>query len=276
MPLDHSNAEAIIGLSYSNFKRTIIIPQGQFKEFLELGAAERTNMMKEIFSLQRYDLQNNVSALHVKNRSELDQLEGQLKGFEEINEEKIQAQKGLLAEEQKKLSEADEKLEKITHAYQQLKSLKSDFESLKQNREKFGVLSAQKPAIDALEIQTNLYDRVFRLFNPLIAEKNKLSKEIVTKQNEREQQSKIVQETEKAFQILKDQLAALEPQFKALEQSRIQENDLHRIIQILTFYDEIKILRERTQKGSEKVKEVNLNKDNIQKRLMSFLHMSKH
>ncbi len=101
IPLDHSNAEAIIGLSYSNFKRTIIIPQGQFKEFLELGAAERTNMMKEIFGLQRYDLQNNVSALHVKNRSELDQLEGQLKGFEEINEEKIQVQKNLLAEEQK-------------------------------------------------------------------------------------------------------------------------------------------------------------------------------
>ncbi|MGN7866788.1 AAA family ATPase [Chryseobacterium sp. 22458] len=267
IPLDHSNAEAIIGLSYSNFKRTIIIPQGQFKEFLELGAAERTNMMKEIFSLQRYDLQNNVSALHVKNRSELDQLEGQLKGFEEINEEKIQVQKNLLAEEQKKLSEANEKLEKITYNYQQLKSLKSDFESLKLNREKFGILSGQKPAIDALEIQTNLYDRVFRLFNPLIAEKNKLSKEIATKQNEKEQQSKILQETEKAFQILKDQLAALEPQFKALEQSRIQENDLHLIIQILTFNDEIKILKERTQKGSEKVKEVNLNKDKIQKKI---------
>lgn len=267
IPLDHSNAEAIIGLSYSNFKRTIIIPQGQFKEFLELGAAERTNMMKEIFGLQRYDLQNNVSALHVKNRSELDQLEGQLKGFEEINEEKIQVQKNLLAEEQKKLSEANEKLEKITYNYQQLKSLKSDFESLKQNREKFGILSGQKPAIDALEIQTNLYDRVFRLFNPLIAEKNKLSKEIAIKQNEKEQQSKILQETEKAFQILKDQLAALEPQFKALEQSRIQENDLHLIIQILTFNDEIKILKERTQKGSEKVKEVNLNKDKIQKKI---------
>ncbi len=36
IPLDHSNAEQIVGLSYANFKRTIIIPQGQFKEFLEL------------------------------------------------------------------------------------------------------------------------------------------------------------------------------------------------------------------------------------------------
>ncbi|QBA22232.1 SMC family ATPase [Chryseobacterium indologenes] len=265
IPLDHSNAEAIIGLSYSNFKRTIIIPQGQFKEFLELGAAERTNMMKEIFNLQKFDLQNNVSALNVKNRSELDQLEGQLKGFEEINEEKIRIQKELLAEEQKKLSESNEKLEKVSQTYQQLKNLKSDFDSLQQNKEKFGKLSEEKPQVDALEIQAELYDRTFRIFNPLIIEKNKLSKEIASKRNEKEQQIKDWQETEKVFNTVKEQLMVLEPQFKALEQSRIQENDLNLIIQILKFSEEIKILNERTRKGSEKVKEVNLNKEKIQK-----------
>ncbi len=273
VPLDHSNAETIIGLSYSNFKRTIIIPQGQFKEFLELGAAERTNMMKEIFSLQRYDLQANVSALHIKNRSELDQLEGQLKGFEEINEEKIQFQKELLTEEQKKLAASDERLEKISNTYQQLKNLKSDFESLKQNKEKFGILSEQKPKIDALEAQTDLYDRIFKLFNPLITEKNKLSKEIAVKRNEREQQIKIWQETEKAFNTIKEQLTALEPQFKALEQSRIQENDMSLILQILTFSEEIKMLKERTRKGSEKVKEVSINQEKIQKNIDE---LSKH
>ncbi|MDQ1858389.1 SMC family ATPase [Chryseobacterium sp. WLY505] len=265
IPLDHSNAEAVIGLSYSNFKRTIIIPQGQFKEFLELGAAERTNMMKEIFNLQKFDLQNNVSALNVRNRSELDQLEGQLKGFEEINEEKIRIQKEQLAEEQKKLSESNEKLEKISQTYQQLKNLKIDFHSLQQNKEKFNKLSEEKSPMDALEAQAELYDRIFRLFNPLIIEKNKLSKEISDKRNEKEQQIKIQQETEKAFTIIKEQLTALEPKFKALEQSRIQENDLNLIIQILTFSKEIKILNERTQKGSEKVKEVDVHKEKIQK-----------
>lgn len=265
IPLDHSNAEAIIGLSYSNFKRTIIIPQGQFKEFLELGAAERTNMMKEIFNLQKFDLHNNVSALNVKNRSELDQLEGQLKGFEEINEKKIQIQKEQLTEEQKKLSESNEKLEKISQTYQQLKNLKRDFDSLQQNKGKFNKLSEEKSPMDALEAQAELYDRIFRLFNPLIIEKNKLSKEISGKRNEKEQQIKNQQETEKAFNIIKEQLTALEPQFKALEQSRIQENDLNLIIQILTFSEEIKTLNERTQKGSEKVKEVNVHKEKIQK-----------
>jgi exonuclease SbcC len=265
IPLEHSNAEAIIGLSYSNFKRTIIIPQGQFKEFLELGAAERTNMMKEIFNLQKFDLQNNVSALNVKNRSELDQLEGQLKGFEDINEEKIKIQKEELTEEQKKLSEANKKLEKISQTYQQLKNLKSDFESLQLNKEKFSKLSEEKPQMDALEAKAELYDRIFRIFNPLIIEKNKLSKEIADKRNEKEQQIKIWQETEKAFTVIKKQLAALEPQFKALEQSKIQENDMNLIVQILKFSEEIKTLNERTRKGSEKVKEVDLNKEKIQK-----------
>ncbi|MFP7657546.1 AAA family ATPase [Chryseobacterium proteolyticum] len=105
IPLDHSDAEKVIGLSYSNFKRTIIIPQGQFKEFLELGAADRTNMMKEIFNLQRFDLQNNVSNLNAKNRSELDQLQGELKGFEEIDEEHIRLQKENLKTEQQKFSD---------------------------------------------------------------------------------------------------------------------------------------------------------------------------
>ncbi|RZJ38800.1 MAG: SMC family ATPase, partial [Chryseobacterium sp.] len=61
-PLESTNASEILGLSYENFKRTIIIPQGQFKEFLELGAKDRTQMMKEIFGLHKYDLQDKVSA----------------------------------------------------------------------------------------------------------------------------------------------------------------------------------------------------------------------
>ncbi|WP_347218752.1 SMC family ATPase [Chryseobacterium sp.] len=268
IPLDHSHAETIIGLSYSNFKRTIIIPQGQFKEFLELGAAERTNMMKEIFSLQRYDLQNNVSALNIKNRSELDQLEGQLKGFEEISEEKIQLQKDLLGEEQKKLVQANEKFEKFSQAYQQLKNLKTDFESLKQNRENFNKLSEQKPQMDALEAQSEQYDRTFRVFNPLITEKNRLAKNIVEKRNEKEIQIKTLQETEITFNAVKEHLAALEPKFKALEQSRIQENDLSLIVQILKFYEEIKTLNERTQKGSEKVAEVEIQRDTVQKKII--------
>ncbi|MCS3868197.1 exonuclease SbcC [Chryseobacterium ginsenosidimutans] len=267
IPLDHSNAEQIINLSYANFKRTIIIPQGQFKEFLELGATERTNMMKEIFGLQRFDLQNNVSSLHIKNRSELDKLDGQLKGFEEINEEQISVQKENLNTEQKKLQEAKENFQKISDAFQQLKNLKLDFENLQQKKDRLNIVSAQKAEIDILETQTDLYDQISRDFIPLISEKNKLSKEISGKQTEAEKQITIVQETELQFNTIKKQLALLQPQFEVLEQSKIQENDLSLILQTLIYSNEIKNLQERTQKGSKEVTEVEEKRKNIQQNI---------
>ncbi len=51
-----STAEQILGLSYDNFKRTIIIPQGKFQEFLQLKEGDRVQMLKEIFGLEKYEL----------------------------------------------------------------------------------------------------------------------------------------------------------------------------------------------------------------------------
>ncbi|WBV55857.1 SMC family ATPase [Chryseobacterium daecheongense] len=256
IPLDHSDAEKVIGLSYSNFKRTIIIPQGQFKEFLELGAADRTNMMKEIFNLQRFDLQNNVSNLNAKNRSELDQLQGELKGFEEIDEEHIRLQKENLKTEQQKFSDVKKEHLQVSEKYQQLKILKTDFENLRQKKEEFEKISTEKAKIDELEKKTDLYDTTFRIFDPLLNEKKKLSGEISERQKELEIRTKSVEETEKSFNLIKEKLVGLQPQFDALDQSKIQENDLGLILQMLQFSEEIKTLRERTQKGAEKVLEV--------------------
>ena len=55
-PIEPDKVADIIGLSYTNFRRNIIIPQGQFKEFLQLGAKERTQMLKELFALEKYEL----------------------------------------------------------------------------------------------------------------------------------------------------------------------------------------------------------------------------
>lgn len=264
IPLDHSNAEQIVGLSYANFKRTIIIPQGQFKEFLELGAAERTNMMKEIFGLQRFDLQNNVSIINAKNRSELDQLEGQLKGFEEVNEEQILLKKENLKLEQQKFDDILKSFRETENTYSRLKSLKEDFEVLKEKKAHFQKLSEQKENVDLLEIKTELYDRLSRIFMPLFSEKNKLAKEIEEQIRLREHQQTIVKATELQFEKLKRELAAIQPQYEALHQSKIQENDLSLIVQMIKVSDEIKILKERTENGFQKVKEVEIIQKQIQ------------
>lgn len=267
IPLEHSNAEKLIGLSYANFKRTIIIPQGQFKEFLELGATDRTNMMKEIFSLQRFDLQNNVSVLNSKNKSELDQLEGQLKGFEEVNEEQILIQKDNLKIEQQKFEDVKIQFTKIEQKYIKLKSLKEDFEISNQKKSEFEKLNQKKTEIDILETKTEVFDKVFRIFTPLISEKNKLQKEISEQQKNKETQFKIVQETEIRFENIKNKLSAIQPKYEALNQSKTQENDLSLILQMQKFSGEIETLKERTKKGSEKVKEVETHQKLVQQKI---------
>jgi DNA repair protein SbcC/Rad50 len=71
-------AEKVIGLSYENFRRTIIIPQGRFQEFIELRDNDRTKMMKELFNLDKYDLSRKVGSLNGKNKLLLENLKGQL------------------------------------------------------------------------------------------------------------------------------------------------------------------------------------------------------
>lgn len=256
IPLEHSNAEQLIGLSYTNFKRTIIIPQGQFKEFLELGATDRTNMMKEIFGLQRFDLQNNVSALHSKNRSELDHLEGRLKGFEEVSEDQIAFQKGNLKNDQEKFEQAQQAFKETEEKYARLKNLKTDFELLHQKKSDFEKLTGQKEEIDALENRTEIFDRVSRNFTPLLNEKDKLEKEISELKVLKEQQLKIWQETGIRYQQVNDKLSVLHPQYEALPQSRIRENDLVLILQMLKFSEEINNLKARTRKGDDEVQKV--------------------
>src|SRR6267143_2093759 len=74
IPLDVKTAGEIIGLSYENFRRTIIIPQGKFQEFLQLTEADRTRMLKEIFNLHKYDLQSRTALIENANNEQLSRL----------------------------------------------------------------------------------------------------------------------------------------------------------------------------------------------------------
>lgn len=86
-PLESTDGARVTNLSYANFRRTIIIPQGQFKEFLELKGKERSEMMKEIFFLNQYDLGPKVNFLQAENNRKIENLTGALSGFEEVSEE---------------------------------------------------------------------------------------------------------------------------------------------------------------------------------------------
>ncbi len=87
IPIEPEQLEKAIGLNYDNFKRTIIIPQGQFQEFLQLGNKDRTQMMKELFNLERFELYYKVASLENKNNAKKQNTEGQLQQLGAIDPE---------------------------------------------------------------------------------------------------------------------------------------------------------------------------------------------
>jgi exonuclease SbcC len=89
IPIEPESLEKAIGLSYDNFKRTIIIPQGQFQEFLQLGSTDRTRMMKELFNLERFELYYKVTSLESKNNAQKQNIEGQLQQLGAIDPEQV-------------------------------------------------------------------------------------------------------------------------------------------------------------------------------------------
>lgn len=256
IPLNHSNAQEIIGLSYDNFKRTIIIPQGQFKEFIELTPAYRTQMMKEIFKLHRYDLQDKVSVLNSKNLTELNQLEGKLSGYDEVSEENISILNEKLTEETKIQTEKQTAFKTINEKLQHLKSIKTDFESLQNKRDQFTEFHNQKPAIDHKKNELEIYERVYKTFNQLLVDSKKYEVEVQEKTGQLTKDKTLLQNSEGELLKIEAAINEIKPYVDDLPNKRLQENDLDLIAKILQFTIDVVKLKNRTINGELELREV--------------------
>lgn len=256
IPLNHVNAQKIIGLSYDNFKRTIIIPQGKFKEFIELGAKDRTQMMKEIFNLHKYDLFDKVALLNSENLTKLNQLQGKLSGYEEVSEENIKLLEEKLAVENNIVAEVTKSFNDAQNQLQQLSLIKTDFEALQNKKIAFENLEQQKPEIDLLKEELSLYERVYKVFHQLLIDLNNTETDIFNTKNKSEKYQTELNVLQTHFSKINVDLNNLKPQHDDLPNKRLEENDLVLIAEIVQFTKDIFDLKDRTKNGQEKVNEV--------------------
>ena len=76
----------LLGLTSEDFMRTVVLPQGQFSEFLHLKNKERRIMLQRIFHLEKYGIELTSKIGRAKQKQELllSKLDGEKKNFEEI------------------------------------------------------------------------------------------------------------------------------------------------------------------------------------------------
>jgi len=169
----------IIGLKIEDFTRSVVLPQGKFNEFLKLGGKERRDMLERIFALEKYGtkLYEKIKTIRNKNLKAQSVLEGELKGYENVNEEahiEIKKTLDVLKVEEKELKVQKNTLDKEYEEYKTIWELQQEkdryakkevelnkqAQEIKEKKEKFtkGSLALNvKPYIDnAMETKENL------------------------------------------------------------------------------------------------------------------------
>ena len=212
LPLESADGALITNLSYPNFRRTIIIPQGQFKEFLELKGKDRSDMMKEIFFLNQYDLGPKVSILQAENNRKVEHLKGALSGFEEVSTE-------ILAAKEQEFKEAHHTLGKVKIEYDQIDQLFKALNIAQENRknlfakeEELQNLEGQRVHIQQMDqelaqfesVSSNFKEHINNLHSFTASREQLLSKIESLKDNKASIKSKIQQTTQQISEIQSD------------------------------------------------------------------------
>ncbi|MCF2446129.1 SMC family ATPase [Dyadobacter sp. CY345] len=234
MPLpDEENAERIIGLSYDNFRRTIIIPQGRFQEFIELKDAERTRMMKELFQLEKYDLSRKVGTLSKQNDLELSNLDGQLMSLGEVTQE-------MMAAEEVRREEIRAEINSVADELFIQTELENNYQKIKQIAEKLNQLTSQISELEFRKLEMEQREEMLRVFEicslhfkSLLERKKSLAIGIERDKLTFETNFRRTNELDSALTRQKEVIARIQPQYEKRQELLDAAEELGKVIQIL-------------------------------------------
>ncbi len=168
IPMDPAALEQVIGLSYDNFKRTIIIPQGQFQEFLQLGDKDRTQMMKDLFNLGKYEFFYKVSSLEGKNTAEFQRVEGRLMQLGTVEPEKKAEYENFLMQAKQAVKELSGQISDLRKAEEEFRQISNLSARLTGAGKTLASLREQEPAYKARAERLDKYEICVNQFKPLI------------------------------------------------------------------------------------------------------------
>jgi len=125
------NIISIIGLKVEDFTRSVVLPQGKFNEFLKLTGKERRDMLERIFALEKYGskLYEKIKKVRNENLNTKTLLEGEMKGYENVDEEshnQIKQTLVILKEEEKGIKLQKSTLDKEYEVYKNIFELQKE------------------------------------------------------------------------------------------------------------------------------------------------------
>ena len=217
------SGEQLTGLSYDNFCRVVIIPQGKFQDFLTLTSGERTKMLKEIFpSLKKYDLSNTLRAMREETEGMQKEKMGQLNSYSEYTIEALNERKEQYAVVEQQYKDLEILIKNLKEDLDSRKTLFDAFKKQEELSQNFNRLKLNEKNISALKDRLDQYRKTNRVFGSLLTKYDDL---LLRKKRTSDLLSELslqVSDLEKKKQSLEEELAALQ---KENEQTPLQQQE---------------------------------------------------
>jgi exonuclease SbcC len=255
VPQDYSTAEEILGLSYKNFKRTIIIPQGRFHEFLTLTETDRTRMLKEIFALDKYEFFVQVAGLEKKNNAKLQELSGQLQQIGDINLAVIAETKKELKKVERVLAVQDKELKIKLKAEKKFDLLKEIFIKINKLQNKVRELEKEESFFQTQKKKLNRYETCRNNFGDLLVQKEEIVRTITQTELDLGQKKNKLNSGQEKLKQEEIKFARAQKQYLGKEELVKKGEDLKKIIVMKKLKGEIESRQERIIKGEKTVRE---------------------
>ncbi|MGI6573357.1 MAG: SbcC/MukB-like Walker B domain-containing protein [Fermentimonas sp.] len=267
-PIEVESLEEAIGLSYDNFKRTIIIPQGQFQEFLQLGNRDRTKMMKELFNLEKFEFYYKVVSLEKKNDEKRQHIQGQLQQLGEVDPAQIKSCSESLSALEKEVQELNRGLQEQQQEEEKLRQLRELFERREATQKERDALAKQAPHYQELREKIERYEQAVLGFKYLL-ESRKAYEEKASKRREQIQgdREKLQAETGEMVRLEK-LLEEIRPKQEKRDEVKKRAEELERLLTMRSTEARIKHEQARLEKGTKIWKETvqSLEKAKAEKR----------
>lgn len=256
-----SDADSLIGLSYENFRRTIIIPQGKFQEFLQLGDTARTNMLKDIFQLEKFEFYYQTVSLERKNDAVMQELSGRLTQLGDVTEEAVQLKSETLQQLTDQHKTAIDELTKLQTKESEATSLKKLLDDRAEKQTILKTLLDQKPEIDQLEKQVAQYEYCLLHFKGLMDAVTSIIENQSRKRGELTDVSERLQGIQSQLRIDEPKLQTVTADYNQLEILNKEKNEYETVLSIKGLEEKISAEQQKWQALSDQFTQLNQNKE---------------
>lgn len=262
----------LLNLTAEQFAQIVLLPQGQFRNFLAADSNSKETVLRELFGTKFY--QSFVENIKERAKKRQEATEGQLLELQNVQKqahfaepledgtdlrvedwlEKLQAeleqQAALLENYRKQTQENDQQKTKLDRLYQSQESLLADQQKLAELQKEGQALAAKQPHFDQLQGQITDLEWANQQRDLLkdLADAQLTQQKLTAKKDEQQQRAKQLTASLTATTDQQTQLAQKEPQIKNMR------SQLERLSDKVDLYQTVEKLQQQQQAAQAQVK----------------------